>query len=52
MKRKSDYLPENKDTTLKDGILKKVSIAMTKKRGVRLEEMYSGAIREVNKKAR
>ena len=48
----SNFLKKEQRTTIKEGVLKKIAISMTKKRGIRAEEIYNDAIQEINKKAR
>jgi|DeeseametMP0441B_FD_contig_31_383300_length_328_multi_1_in_0_out_0_1 hypothetical protein len=48
----SNFLEKNRKTTIKEGTLKKIAISMSKKRGIKAEEVYSDAITEINKKAR
>lgn len=48
----SNFLKKEQRTTIKEGVLKKIAISMTKKRGIRAEDIYNDAIQEINKKAR
>lgn len=43
----SVFLKKGKKTTLKEGVLKKVAISMTKKRGVKISELYDNTIDEI-----
>lgn len=51
-RKNSNYLKKEQKTVIKEGILKKVAISMSKKRGIKAEELYKDAIDEITKKAR
>jgi hypothetical protein len=48
----SDFLKKEQKTTIKEGVLKKIAISMSKKRGVKVAELYDDAMNEIKKKAR
>ena len=45
------FLKKNKRQTIKEGVLKKIAISMSKKRGVKAR-LYDDAMNEIKKKAR